>query len=98
MKRKKIVKPEELEQLTELEIFQKTTEGLLKLCIEMIDNNRKTSDKLLDIAIEYNNAQKKHAPIFEELVNLRNEGLRRGIQKRQMIIDAIEQATKNHEP
>ena len=67
MKRKKIVKPEELEQLTELEIFQKTTEDLLKLCIEMIDNNRKTSDKLLDIAIEYNNAQKKHAPIFEEL-------------------------------
>ena len=98
MKRKKIVKPEELEQLTELEIFQKTTEDLLKLCFEMIDNNRKTSDKLLDIAIEYNNAQKKHAPIFEELVNLRNEGLRRGIQKRQMIIDAIEQATKNHEP
>ncbi len=98
MKRKKIVKPEELEQLTELEIFQKTTEGLLELCFEMIDNNRKTSDKLLDIAIEYNNAQKKHAPIFEELANLRNEGLRRGIQKRQMIIDAIEQATKNHEP
>jgi hypothetical protein len=94
MKRKKIVNPKELEQLTELEIFQKTTEELLKLCFEILQHNRNISDKLFDISKEYNETLKKHLSKFNELINLSKEGYIRVEQKRQILSDIINETLK----